>query len=590
MLKNELENMISKLWLDSYAEIKEVNRILDESEEKISLMITEEESEVLSYLEIFKEENIDAMERLFGQNGSRRKLQNLEARGLIRISGVNVSLRQHYGISLYPAFGRRLDEEKRNARIEDFPRALLSYILLGRAASRNLDGSVITKAEKCSELFSFMDGLAISQLMDYINQNITYLGLAETDKASLDRILSFMDLSYEEMISYMLWPRLDEDSRKASYRFLMYLRKAGIVEDRNFERILNMAQKFSGFCRLDVEDQRYADRILAFIKTSFFEKRDELLYPLRAQKEEMGRIAVASDRLITVYGKTDPRLYLMTEPMKIDQSKLLELSKESIGRLFRYGYTANDVFDILSSMTQYPIPEMVTTLLKFWYDDFRRLRISRSIVMRTDEKYAERFEKMFSSIIEEKVSPTCFILSTTDENEIRRLLPQSLQESQSIEGPEFMETEKVCKVQLDFIRNEEKAELPAGIPLERKHQYKKSRKDELISKLDPEDKALWNIRVLMINSGILFDESQLNTGLPFSEADGFHYGEKHRLLVAAQKDRDYCVQVENHSGQSTIGGVSMVQDYEEGDHTIIGKKMLSVSRLYKVRLIPRCFL
>ena len=589
MLKNELENMISKLWLDSYAENQEVNRILDENEEKISLLITDEESEILSYLELFKEENIEAIERLFGQDGSRRKLQNLEARGLVRISGVNVSLRKHYGISLYPAFGRRLDEEKRNARIEDFPRALLSYILLGRAASRNLDGGTITKAEKCSELFSFMDGVAISQLMDYIKENITYLGLAENDRNSLDRILAFMNLEYEEMISYMLWPRLGDEDRRKSYRFLMYLRKAGIIREDGFERIQLMAERFSDFYRVDVEDSRYSERITAFLRTSFFEKRDDMLYPLRAQKEEDGRISISSDRLITVYGKTDPRLYLMTEPMKIDQSKLLELSKESIGRLFRFGYTANDVYDILSSMTQYPIPEMVTTLLKFWYDDFRRLRISRSIVMRTDEKYAERFEKMFSSIIEEKVSPTCFILSVTDENEIRRMLPQSLQESQVFEGPEFKETEKI-RSQQDFLRNTEAALLPEEIPQDRKYPYRKSRKDELISRLDSRDKALWNIRVLMINSGILFDETQLGTGLPFSEADAFHYGEKSRLLSAAQKDRDYCVQVENHSGQSTIGGVSMVQDYEEGDHTIIGKKMLSVSRLYKVRLIPRCFL
>ena len=589
MLKNELENMISKLWLDSYAENQEVNRILEENEEKISILITDEESEILTYLELFGEENIDALERLFGPDGSRRRLQNLEARGLIRISGVNVSLRQHYGISLYPAFGRRLDEERRNARIEDFPRALLSYILLGRAASRNLDGGAITKAEKCSELFSFMDGGAISQLMDYIRENITYLGLAENDRNSLDRILSFLDLEYEEMISYMLWPRLSEEGRRKNYSFLMYLRKAGIIREDGFERIQVMAERFSGFCRADSEDSRYSERITAFLRTSFFERRDEMLYPLRAQKEENGRISISSDRLITVYGKTDPRLYLMTEPMKIDQSKLLELSKESIGRLFRFGYSANDVFDILSSMTQYPIPEMVTTLLKFWYDDFRRLRITRGIVMRTDEKYAERFERMFASIIEEKLSPTCFILSVTDENEIRRLLPQSLQESQVFEGPEFRETEKV-QLHDAFIENTEEAVLPEGIPLDRKYQYRKSRKDELISRIDTDDKALWNLRVLMVNSGILFDESHLTTGLPFSEADAFHYGEKHRLLSAAQKDRDYCIQVENHSGQSTIGGISMVQDYEEGDHTIIGKKMLSVSRLYKVRLIPRCFL
>ena len=66
--------------------------------------------------------------------------------------------------------------------------------------------------------------------------------------------------------------------------------------------------------------------------------------------------------------------------------------------------------------------------------------------------------------------------------------------------------------------------------------------------------------------------------------------EKHRLIERANKDKSLVLVVENHSGKIAAGNVEMVESFEEGDHMVLGHKMLSISRLYRVALLPSSLL
>lgn len=586
-----MERMTARLWLGPDSQDRDEAKFLEKNEEAVSSLITDEESSLLTFIYIEKETDLETLEMTFPRYATRRKIQNLEARGLVRLTGSSVVTRLPFALALYPAFGRRTEKERRPQRTEEFPRALVSFLLRSNRETRNLEGTEVTKPEKCRELFPFMDENAISALIDHLKDNLRLLGLAEEGRATFASTLEFLSLGYEQMLSYILWPGADEDERKKSYLFFRYLYEAGIIEEENYPRIERIATTLSGFALLDSdEDARYRDRKSAFIRTCFFENRDGLLYPLGRCEERNSGITIGSDRTITAYGKPDAMLYMISEPMKIDTSKIFELSKESLSKYFKAGYSADDSLDLLSSLSRHQIPEMVRTLVGFWYDDFKRLTMQRAIVVRTDEEHADRIARIIEPVTAERLSRTCFLVSPCDEERLLGILPQSLADKKIIDGPQFVRTEE--RAGISYVEYDGKSVLSfPDIPEERKYQYRKSLKDELMSEIDESDgKSRTALRRLMVESGLLFRKDQVNNPLPFDEADAFNYQEKRRLLLLAQKDRECCVQVENHSGQSTIGGVSLVQSYEEGDHTIIGKKMLSISRLYRVRVVPKAFL
>lgn len=104
------------------------------------------------------------------------------------------------------------------------------------------------------------------------------------------------------------------------------------------------------------------------------------------------------------------------------------------------------------------------------------------------------------------------------------------------------------------------------------------------------DRSLDALKTILVRTGIVFDTRMFDRPLPFMERDAFDYQEKLRLIQYAYRNRDFCLQVENHRGQSAMGRVGMVEDYQDGDHMVLARKILNISRLYKVRLIPAAYL
>lgn len=586
MTKSEIDAMTARMYLGSYAEASSLGSYILKNEEKISIGITDEESALLSYLYLNEEVSAEKLAVLFPSTGSRRHLLNLEARGLIRFSSNQVVLLRPYGLSLHPLFGERTEEERKNYRQEDFPRALVSYLLKEGREAKKVEGAYLTRQERCRQMFPFMDELAISELLDYLKESIERLQINPKTRKGYQRLLEFYSLSYEEMLSYLLWPELEKEERKRSLVFFSILKRSGAVEEGGFKVVFDLAQKLSGFNLAQLKDlERYARRMEAFIRTCFFEERDEVFFPLRNKEEDKeGEIVIGSDQSITSYGRTDSRLYVIAEPVKIDNSKLFELTKESARRYFRLGFSKDDMMEMLKTLSRFPIPDMISTLLDFWYEEYMRIRVTRNLVVRVSPDISARLERQLSGYVEEKIGENCFLLNLADEQELTTILSQYRID---IEG-EKLELEKERTIpELESMTIEE---VSVDLPEKRRYAYKQNRKEELLAKLKDEDKATRTLKMMMIQSGFLFDESQLSNPLPFVQADAYHYMDKYRILMQAQKDKDCCVQVENHSGQSAIGGVSLVQGYEEGDHTIVGRKMLSISRLYRIRLIPKAFL
>ena len=152
------------------------------------------------------------------------------------------------------------------------------------------------------------------------------------------------------------------------------------------------------------------------------------------------------------------------------------------------------------------------------------------------------------------------------------------------DGPEFVKNEKEAR------QFSSQQVTPIQINEKRQIGYDRQIRESVLEEAVEKDISLRSLKNLLIKSGMICNKEMLCRNLPFLERDAFDYQEKLRMIQYAYRNREFCLQVENHRGQSAIGRVEMVEEFSDGDHMVLGRKVLNISRLYKVRLVPAAYL
>lgn len=549
--------------------------------DRIASFVNDEESLIISAVRAARRISADDVKAMFPHLRD-EMLDNMILRGLLKMDDEGFCTTSCVQASaLHPLFGTNSFGTGRKRRADEMAKAILSVIGSESIGIRELRSIFSAKGGRLGTLFPYLVPYEAEKAFHATLSSLLELGVVVEGERRLRidfRILRpFLELEGPNLYSYLLWPRLDEEERKNSIRFLNLLFISGCVDGECFDTFIGRLRILSSF--------NLPDTAALFSFLLLAHDGEGRVYVRASDDCGDGGVSISSDYSISVTGRTPPIIYMTSTAVQIDRIRIYRMDRMSIRTAFNLGLDAEDVVGELRRCAGLASSNTLFERIRSWYREFSRIRIKRGMVLMTDARSANILSSIpsFMEYVIKDSGNGFFLMDEAGEENWRRILEKGgfdlLAEP---EGPEFAEPEAVRTPFVSHHVSPVFTQKERGIP------YDAASRESYSA--NGGDRSLDALKTILVRTGIVFDVRMFDRPLPFAERDAFDYQEKLRLIQYAYRNRDFCLQVENHRGQSAVGRVGMVEDYQDGDHMVLGRKVLNISRLYKVRLIPAAYL
>lgn len=565
------------------AENKELEQFYLQNLPKIALLANDEEALIVSAIRIARRLSKEDIRNMFSDVKD-TMLDNMELRGLIKSDEEGFCTTSCIQIaSLYPLLGVDYSSGAKKRRADELSKIILCRIGSESIGVRELRSFFTYKGEEDTLLFPYLEQEEIEKaflatLFSLIKLNVVEEGEHRL-KVNFKLLKSFLDLDTISMYSYLIWPELEGQERKNSVRFLNLLLLCGTVKKDDLPSLIKRISILSSF-PMDDPEPLFSFLLLA-------EDEEGNVYVRSGESGTEREIGISSDYSISVIGRTPSIIFLTSDAVQQDRIKIYRIDRKSIRTAFNLNMDADAVIDELKRYSNGLSSEMLFERIRSWYREYSRIRISRGMILMTDQRSANILSSL-PSFMEHVIKDSgngFFLMDENGEDEWRRILEKGgFEMLAEPSGPEF---EKNKKEGRQFSNQQIN---PIIINEKRQIGFDRRIRETVLDETEEKDISKRSLKNLLIKSGMICNKQLLCRDLPFLERDAFDYQEKLRLIQYAYRNREFCLQVENHRGQSAIGRVEMVEDFSDGDHMVLGRKVLNISRLYKVRLVPAAYL
>lgn len=562
---------------------KELEQFYMQNLSKIAALANDEEALIVSAIRIARRLSKEDIRSMFSDVKD-TMLDNMELRGLIKSDEEGFCTATCLQIaSLYPLLGIEYSSGAKKRRADELSKIILCRIGSESIGLRELRSFFTYKGEENTQLFPYLEQDEIEKaflatLFSLIKLNVVEDGERRL-KVNFKLLKSFLDLDTLCMYSYLLWPELDGQERKNSIRFLNLLFLCGTVKKDDLPSLIKRISILSSF-QMDDPEPLFSFLLLA-------EDEEGNVYVRSGENSTEREIGISSDYSISVIGRTPSIIFLTSSAVQQDRMKIYKMDRHSIRTAFNLNMDADAVIEELKRYSNGLSSEMLFERIRSWYREYSRIRISRGMILMTDQRSANILSSI-PSFMEHVIKDSgngFFLMNENGEDEWRRILEKGgFELLAEPDGPEF---EKKKKEDRQFSNQQV---TPILINEKRQIEYKRELRETVLDEAEEKDISIRSLKNLLIRSGMICNKRMLCCDLPFLERDAFDYQEKLRLIQYAYRNREFCLQVENHRGQSAIGRVEMVEEFTDGDHMVLGRKVLNISRLYKVRLVPAAYL
>lgn len=558
MKSEDVIKLADTFYLKETGSEKERSLFIKENRESIISSISDDEWKVLSYIELKKGERRENISSLF--HLSNRKINNLIARYLItEKDGILSNSSTLDASSLYPLFGQKRKNERKRLDLN-------AVRIISSLAS---NGKITSKAVK--NLFS-QYGID-EKLSSYVLERLRALRIIKEGekriKTDNSRLLSFLSLDTPSLLSYLIGERVEEDISKY-VRFLSYVFLINGIKKENMEMTMRIIASLSG---VSIEEEKL------FLFAVLYE--DEGYVYSALDEEKADSITISNDFSITFKNAVPPLIAVSAEPQSCSGINIFTLTKRGIYNALSLSYSSSEIIRYLESISNYELPLSVKSRIDFWAEEFKRIRIINATIIKADSalKTVLMHDKEMEAHILYSFEDV-FLLNPYTEDEWRNILIlRGFADLPETQGAEFKRKEKLFPLE-----NHESEEIK--LREEREIEYDEEKKASLVSLLDVFEKKDKNLIRFLISSSIIFDPSLFDRIRMFPSFTAFNYQSKKKCIKSAEANRDYVIQAEDADGRSSV----LYVDKTEGDEIFYKERMIKISKLYSIRVIPSFFI
>lgn len=558
MKSEDVIKLADTFYLKETGSEKERSLFIKENRESIISSISDDEWKVLSYLELKKGERRENISSLF--HLSNRKINNLIARYLItEKDGILSNSSTLDASSLYPLFGQKRKNERKRLDLN-------AVRIISSLAS---NGKITSKAVK--NLFS-QYGID-EKLSSYVLERLRALRIIKEGekriKTDNSRLLSFLSLDTPSLLSYLIGERVEEDISKYVH-FLSYVFLINGIKKENMEMTMRIIASLSG---VSIEEEKL------FLFSVLYE--DEGYVYSALDEEKADGITISNDFSITFKNAVPPLIAVSAEPQSCSGINIFTLTKRGIYNALSLSYSSSEIIRYLESISNYELPLSVKSRIDFWAEEFKRIRIINATIIKADSalKTVLMHDKEMEAHILYSFEDV-FLLNPYTEDEWRNILIlRGFADLPETQGAEFKRKEKLFPLE-----NHESEEIK--LREEREIEYDEEKKASLVSLLDGFEKKDKNLIRFLISSSIIFDPSLFDRIRMFPSFTAFNYQSKKKCIKSAEANRDYVIQAEDADGRSSV----LYVDKTEGDEIFYKERMIKISKLYSIRVIPSFFI
>lgn len=558
MKSEDVIKLADTFYLKETGSEKERSLFIKENRESIISSISDDEWKVLSYLELKKGERRENISSLF--HLSNRKINNLIARYLItEKDGILSNSSTLDASSLYPLFGQKRKKERKRLDLN-------AVRIISSLAS---NGKITSKAVK--NLFS-QYGID-EKLSSYVLERLRALRIIKEGekriKTDNSRLLSFLSLDTPSLLSYLIGERVEEDISKYVC-FLSYVFLINGIKKENMEMTMRIIASLSG---VSIEEEKL------FLFSVLYE--DEGYVYSALDEEKADGITISNDFSITFKNAVPPLIAVSAEPQSCSGINIFTLTKRGIYNALSLSYSSSEIIRYLESISNYELPLSVKSRIDFWAEEFKRIRIINATIIKADSalKTVLMHDKEMEAHILYSFEDV-FLLNPYTEDEWRNILIlRGFADLPETQGAEFKRKEKLFPLE-----NHESEEIK--LREEREIEYDEEKKASLVSLLDGFEKKDKNLIRFLISSSIIFDPSLFGRIRMFPSFTAFNYQSKKKCIKSAEANRDYVIQAEDADGRSSV----LYVDKTEGDEIFYKERIIKISKLYSIRVIPSFFI
>lgn len=558
MKSEDVIKLADTFYLKETGSEKERSLFIKENRESIISSISDDEWKVLSYIELKKGERRENISSLF--HLSNRKINNLIARYLItEKDGILSNSSTLDASSLYPLFGQKRKNERKRLDLN-------AVRIISSLAS---NGKITSKAVK--NLFS-QYGID-EKLSSYVLERLRALRIIKEGekriKTDNSRLLSFLSLDTPSLLSYLIGERVEEDISKYVH-FFSYVFLINGIKKENMEMTMRIIASLSG---VSIEEEKL------FLFSVLYE--DEGYVYSALDEEKADGITISNDFSITFKNAVPPLIAVSAEPQSCSGINIFTLTKRGIYNALSLSYSSSEIIRYLESISNYELPLSVKSRIDFWAEEFKRIRIINATIIKADSalKTVLMHDKEMEAHILYSFEDV-FLLNPYTEDEWRNILIlRGFADLPETQGAEFKRKEKLFPLE-----NHESEEIK--LREEREIEYDEEKKASLVSLLDGFEKKDKNLIRFLISSSIIFDPSLFGRIRMFPSFTAFNYQSKKKCIKSAEANRDYVIQAEDADGRSSV----LYVDKTEGDEIFYKERIIKISKLYSIRVIPSFFI
>lgn len=558
MKSEDVIKLADTFYLKETGSEKERSLFIKENRESIISSISDDEWKVLSYLELKKGERRENISSLF--HLSNRKINNLIARYLItEKDGILSNSSTLDASSLYPLFGQKRKNERKRLDLN-------AVRIISSLAS---NGKITSKAVK--NLFS-QYGID-EKLSSYVLERLRALRIIKEGekriKTDNSRLLSFLSLDTPSLLSYLIGGSGEEDISKYVH-FFSYVFLINGIKKENMEMTMRIIASLSG---VSIEEEKL------FLFSVLYE--DEGYVYSALDEEKADGITISNDFSITFKNAVPPLIAVSAEPQSCSGINIFTLTKRGIYNALSLSYSSSEIIRYLESISNYELPLSVKSRIDFWAEEFKRIRIINATIIKADSalKTVLMHDKEMEAHILYSFEDV-FLLNPYTEDEWRNILIlRGFADLPETQGAEFKRKEKLFPLE-----NHESEEIK--LREEREIEYDEEKKASRVSLLDGFEKKDKNLIRFLVSSSIIFDPSLFDRIRMFPSFTAFNYQSKKKCIKSAEANRDYVIQAEDADGRSSV----LYVDKTEGDEIFYKERMIKISKLYSIRVIPSFFI
>lgn len=501
---------------------------------------------------------------LDAESVSEHEIKMLEAKGFLKkTDSYNITERGMKLVSEYPLFGKY--EKARKYNHSFFP-MLISSIVSKELSSRATHWTRYFSSDFFTSLFPSRDSGEISRSAIAAVRALLELGILRDNLGRMtirkDSCLSFMALSDEDKLSWILYPDKDDATReKASKAINLIFRLRGIKEDK-LQFYLNRIEAIAGFV---------PERIDMLFDFGVLYLEDGIINGYELDLTEVQDGIISSDFILSYHGYTDKPIYLICQPEKADVSQQWAITRKSLKSAFSMGYMPDEIKNMLSCLSSESLPDTLSSRIDSWYESFRALTAERGVILTADSRNSKILDSLplLKLHILSHPSENIFIMNPSTEEEWRRVLHFSgFDMLGETKGWEMHRPEKERTFALyGKIKS---------LKREREIPFSKSLRKILLSS------AKSPLRRLLVETGFIFTEEAKEF---VDIVEGLYYQEKLRMITSAIQDKDM-IYIESIDSSIRIERPIELIKNESSAYLKTDRGEYSVATIWKIGVLP----